>query len=111
MAHTTHAPTPQVPTPSVPPRHHLAHTFLGWWVLAAAIAATGVLLLALTGSDPAQPVPTQAPDSSLLDIPRSADAAERSLAQQEAGGAGVDGWPKGVGRAPDALERRLAQQP
>jgi hypothetical protein len=117
MTHTT-TPVPVRQEPTAAPPSRDPRVFLGWALLAAGLAAAGVLILAVTSSGPApQPATTPSPTSSLFDapnsyagwpagVPRSADAAERWFAQEQA----TAGWPAGVPRSADAAERWFAQQ-
>lgn len=115
MAHTTYAPAPQTPTPAPSTGHHPTRgTVLGWVLVAAGIAAAGLLILMTAGSGPTQPAPTQAPNGSLVDIPRNPDIAERWLAHHAGEPAGEPGryagWPAGVPQSADAAERWFNRQ-
>jgi hypothetical protein len=115
MAHTTHAPAPQTPTPAASPGHHPSRgTVVGWVLLAAGVAAAGLLILLTTTSGPPAPAPVPAPNGSLVDIPRNPDIAERWLAHH-AGELTSEpgryaGWPAGVPQSADAAERWFARQ-
>jgi hypothetical protein len=90
--------------PSREPRGFLP-TFIAWTAVAAGLAAAAWLVLLTMTSDPApQPREVQqpAPRSSLVGVPRSADAAERWLANS------TPVPPVGVPRSADAAERWLA---
>jgi hypothetical protein len=113
MAHTTHAPAPQTPTPAAPTGHHPSRgTVLGWVLLAVGVAAAGLLILLTTTSGPPAPEPVQAPNGSLVDIPRNPEIAERWLAHYAGDPAGEPGryagWPAGVPQSADAAERWFA---
>lgn len=115
MAHTTYAPAPQTPTPASSPGHHPSRrTVLGWVMLGLGVAAAGLLILLTTSSGPSsQPDTTPAPNSSLLDIPRTPEIAERWLAHHSdvlGAGTATTGWPAGVPHSADAAERWFAQQ-
>lgn len=116
MAHTTHAPAPQTPTPATSPGHHPSHrTVLGWVMLGLGVAAAGLLVLLTTTSGPApQPDTTPAPNSSLIDIPRNPEIAERWLAHHAGEPSGEPGryagWPARVPQSADAAERWFARQ-
>lgn len=115
MAHTTHAPAPQTPTPATPPGHHPSRrAVLGWVALAAGIAAAGLLILLTVTSGPTSQTPTTpGPNSSLGDIPRTPEIAERWLAHHSdvlGAGSTDTGWPAGVPRSADAVERWFFQQ-
>ena len=80
-------------------------TFVAWAAIAAGLAAAAWILLLTMTSDPApQPREIQqpAPRSSLVGVPRSADAAERWLANSTLV------RPAGVPGSADAAERYLA---
>ena len=120
MTHTTTpVPVRQGPSADRPPHGH--RFVLGWLFLTAALAATGVLILAVTSSGPAPQPGTPSPNSSLLDVPRNPEISERWLAHhRELIGAGntstvprrgvYAGWPAGIPRSADAAERWFAQQ-
>ncbi|MGH3347247.1 MAG: hypothetical protein ACRDO4_09705 [Nocardioides sp.] len=117
---TTSVPVRQDPTANRPPLG--PRVVIGWLLLAVGLAATGVLILALTSSGPApQPGTTPTPNSSLLSVPRNPEISERWLAHHsQMIGAGSTstvpqrgvyaGWPAGVPRSADAAERWFAQQ-
>ena len=93
-----------VPAPPQPPRQSL-RTFLGWVAIVAGLIAAGVLvLLTITSNTTSQRIETeQTPtEPSMVGVPRSADAAERYLADHDAT------RPLGVPRSADAAERYLA---
>jgi hypothetical protein len=80
-------------------------TFIAWTAIAAGLVAAALLVLLTMTSDPA-PQPREvhhpAPESSLLGMPRSADAAERWLANR------TPVPPVGAPHSADAAERWLA---
>jgi hypothetical protein len=83
-------------------------TFVVWTAIAAALGAAAWLLLVTMTSDPApQPreTPRPAPESSLVGVPRSADAAERWLANR------TPVPPVGVPHSADSAEHWLANSP
>jgi hypothetical protein len=80
-------------------------TFIAWTAIAVGLVSAAWLVLLTMTSDPApQPRETQqpAPESSLAGVPRSADAAERWLANR------TPVRPVRVPRSADAAERWLA---
>jgi hypothetical protein len=82
-------------------------TFIAWTAIAAGLVAAAMLVLLVMTSDPApQPREIQqpAPESSLVGVPRSADAAERWLANR------TPVPPVGVPRSADTAERWLANR-
>ena len=88
-----------------PPRRGSLHTMIGWVVIAAALLAAVLLVLLTTMSEtaPQRVEPEQTPPGpSLAGVPRSADAAERWLADH------VATRPMGVPGSADAAERWLA---
>jgi hypothetical protein len=109
MTHTTEqVPVQETPTtgtdPQQPPRRS-RRTVLGWAAIAIGLVAAVVLVLLTITSDTApQRIETeQTPaEPSLVGVPRSADAAERYLADHNAT------RPSGVPLSVDAAERYLA---
>jgi hypothetical protein len=119
MTHTTEPTSVQqtpeaIPAPARSPRQ-LMPTVIGWVAIAVGlIAALLLIVLTFTSGQERQPTRTEQPPagspaaqppagSSMLGVPRSADAAERYLAGH------TSLRPAGVPRSADAAERYLAQ--